>query len=490
MLRALLNRLSLRSVLIINVIVPLLISMAAATWFGLLTVEHMVEERLQEDVQLVARAIRLPVSYSLEKDRFGSVSQALQSVFHIGRVYGAYVYDDQGRRIAAVGAVEPDGREDDLREVLEGGQRKGEYEKIRGQSVYSYFVPLFDTSGRSNGLLQITRKKSDIENYIHTLRARGLAIIGGTALFISALVLFGFYKAAGRHFGDLNRSMARVQEGERSHRAPEEGPKEIASLARSLNSMLDSMDRSEREIEQRREAQHELENRLRQSEKMAALGQLAGGVAHELGAPLSLIDGKAQRCLRDESISARHEDSLRDIRMQVDRMNSIVRQLLDFGKGSMGRKRWFRADQLSGSAVLAVKKEAESGIKLWSEGPEPGPFVYVDPVRFEQAIINLLRNSAQTEKAGRVRLTWEKAASGEVVFNVEDDGPGIEDDIKSRIFEPFFTTNKKGGNTGLGLSVVHGIVREHEGTITVFDSELGGAGFRIVLPEPETGDAH
>ncbi|MFW6080523.1 MAG: two-component sensor histidine kinase, partial [Desulfosalsimonas sp.] len=90
MWRAILNRLSLRSVLITNVIVPLLISMAAATWFGLLTVEHVVEEKLQEDVQLVARAIRLPVSYSLEKERFGSVSQALQSVFHIGRVYGAY----------------------------------------------------------------------------------------------------------------------------------------------------------------------------------------------------------------------------------------------------------------------------------------------------------------------------------------------------------------------------------------------------------------
>lgn len=488
MWRAILNRLSLRSVLIINVVVPLLISMAAATWLGLLTVEHVVEEKLQEDVQLVARAIRLPVSYSLEKDRFESVSHALQSVFHIGRVYGVYVYDARGRRIAAVGAVEPGNRKDDLLEVLEGGQRKGEYEKIRGRGVYSYFIPLFDTSGRSNGLLQITRKKSDIEDYIHTLRARGLAIIGGTAIFISALVLFGFYKAAGRHFGELNRSMARVQAGDRSHRAPEKGPEEIASLSRSLNNMLDSMDRSEKEIEERREAQYELENRLRQSEKMAALGQLAGGVAHELGAPLSLIDGKAQRCLRDESISARHEDSLRDIRMQVDRMNSIVRQLLDFGKGSMGKKRWFRADQLSGSAIFAVRKEEDSAINFWSEGREPAPFVYVDPVRFEQAIINLLRNAAQTEKAGRVRLSWDKTASGEVVFNVEDDGPGIKDDIKSRIFEPFFTNNKKAGNTGLGLSVVHGIVKEHEGSITVFDSELGGAGFRIVLPATETGD--
>ena len=157
MWKAILNRLSLRSVLIVNLIVPLLIAMAAATWFGLQTLENVAEQRLQEDVQLVARALKLPVSYSLEKERFGSVTQSLQSVFHIGRVYGAYVYDEQGKRIAAVGAVEPERKQDELVEVLEDGKRKGEYEKIQGKRVYSYFVPLFDTSGKNNGLLQITR---------------------------------------------------------------------------------------------------------------------------------------------------------------------------------------------------------------------------------------------------------------------------------------------------------------------------------------------
>lgn len=486
MWNAIFNRLSLRSMLILNVIVPLLIAMAAATWFGLRTVEQVVEARLQEDVQLVARAIRLPVSYSLERERFGGVSQALQSVFHIGRVYGAYVYDAKGRRIAAVGAVEPERREDDLQEVLEGGKRKGEYEEIEGRSVYSYFVPLFDTSGRNNGLLQITRKKSDIEDYIHMLRGRGIFIIAGTGLFISVLVLFGFYKAAGRYFTELIQSMSRVQEGERSHRAKIDGPREIASLAQSLNDMLDSVDRSESEIEQRRKAQRDLENRLRQSEKMAALGQLAGGVAHELGAPLSLIDGKAQRCLRDADLSASHENSLYDIRRQVSRMNDIVRQLLDFGKGSMGQKRWIKVDKLAESSVLTVRKEIGDKVTFFTKGTKPSPFVYVDPLRFEQALINLLRNAAQTGKAGRVSIRWEMAENRQVVLTVEDDGPGIGEDIKPRIFEPFFSVHKDVKNAGLGLSVVHGIIREHEGSINVFDSELGGAGFRIVIPlQPE-----
>ncbi|MFW5936525.1 MAG: ATP-binding protein [Desulfosalsimonas sp.] len=479
-----LNRLSLRAVLITNVIVPLLFAMAVATWFGFRTVEHVVESRLQEDIQLAARAIRLPVSDSLEKNRFGSVTQALQSVFHIGRVYGAYVYDKEGRRIAAVGAVEPE-QQQGLSDVLEGGKRKGQYEKIEGRRVYSYFVPLFDSSGKTNGMLQITRKKSDIQEYIQTLRIRVIAILVAAGLFMSGLVLFGFYRAAGRYFTELAQSMTRVQAGERSHRAPHHGPREITSLARALNNMLDSVDRTEKEVEERRRSEQELEKRLRQSEKMAAIGQLAGGVAHELGGPLSLIDGKAQRVLRDPDISPNRESSLQDIRGQVGRMNDLVRQLLDFGKGAMREKRWFRADRLAGSAVLAIQKETGAGVEFVTRGPEPGPFVYADPLRFEQALINLLRNAAQTGKATRVAICWELAATREVIFKVEDNGPGIADEVKPRIFEPFFTTGKNGRNTGLGLSVVHGIVQEHSGSIRVFDSELGGAGFEIVLPPQE-----
>ena len=483
MLTAIMNRFSLRSVLIINVIVPLVLAMAAATYFGLRAMEHTVEKRLQEDVQLVARAIRLPVSYSLEKDRFGSVSQALESVFRIGRVYSAYIYDAQGEQIAAVGAVEPEKQQKDLREVVKGGERTGQYEKIQGRRVYSYFVPLFDTSGKSSGLLQITRKKSDFEDYIQGLRMLVAAIFAGAGLFVSGFVLLGFHRAAGRYFTKLARSMARVQGGERTHRAELRGPKEIVTLAKSLNGMLDSVDRSEEEIVKRRKEQESLERKLRESEKMAAIGQLAAGVAHELGAPLSLIDGKAQRCLRDKNMMATHGQSLQDIRQQVRRMSDIVRELLDFGRGAMQERRWARAAQLAGSAVAIVKKEIGERIDFHIEAPSSDPWLYIDPLRFEQALINLLRNAAQAEETTRVRITWELNQSHEVVFLVEDDGPGIAEEVKPKIFEPFFSTKKNGNNTGMGLSVVHGIIKEHEGSIQIADTELGGAGFRIILPK-------
>ncbi|MGM0424264.1 MAG: sensor histidine kinase [Thermodesulfobacteriota bacterium] len=481
--KAIISGFNLRVALICNVIIPLLLAMGLATYLGLKALENSIENHMQEEVELVARAIRMPVSYSLEKDRFGSVNQALQSVFRIDRVYGAYVYDAQGRRISAVGAAAPSSQHGEAREITTEGERKGQYEEIEGQSVYSYFVPLFDTAGTPNGLLQVSRKKSDIEQYIATMRMQAIYSLGGAGLFIAAMVLIGFHGTIGKYLDRLVASMEKVASGERTHRASLRGPREISVLARALNSMLDSISRAEDEIARRKDAQQDLENKLRQSEKMAAIGQLAAGVAHELGAPLSVIHGKAQRCLRDKDLPQIHQKSMLDIRNEVQRMEHIVRQLLDFGRASRQRRRWRSTASLARAAASQVQKEMPVQAELELQGPDPGPNIYVDQLRIEQALINLLRNSLQAPGVSRVILGWSQAENGQVAFWVEDNGPGIPESDKDKIFEPFFSTKKEGQGTGLGLSVVHGIVQEHFGQVQVQKSFLGGAciGFNLAL---------
>ncbi|MFW6314702.1 MAG: ATP-binding protein [Desulfohalobiaceae bacterium] len=479
--KAILPKFSLRVALILNVVIPLLLAMLLATSLGLIALENSIENRLQEEVKLVARAIRMPVSYSLEMDRFGSVNQALQSLFSLEQVYGAYVYDAQGRRISAVGAAAQSSQHGEAREITTDGERKGQYEKIEGRKVYSYFVPLFDTAGTSNGLLQVSRKKSDIEQYIATIRQQAIYSLGSAGLFMIALVLLGFHGAIGKYLDRLATSMARISNGERTHRASLRGPKEIVTLGRALNFMLDSISRAEEEIARRKDAQQELENRLHQSEKMAAIGQLAAGVAHELGAPLSVIHGKAQRCLRDTNLSQKHKKSMQDIRNEVQRMEHIVRQLLDFGRASRQRRRWQNTAGLARAAASQVQKEMPLQAELELQGPDPGPDIYVDQLRIEQALINLLRNSLQAPGVSKIILGWEQAQDDQVAFWVQDDGPGIPDTDKDKLFEPFFSTKKEGQGTGLGLSVVHGVVQEHYGQIQVHDSCLGGACISFTL---------
>ncbi len=106
----------------------------------------------------------------------------------------------------------------------------------------------------------------------------------------------------------------------------------------------------------------------------------------------------------------------------------------------------------------------------------------VDVGLMERVLVNLLRNALDAASEGRVRLRW-RPDDDQVVFWVEDSGPGIDPDVRDRLFEPFFTTKAVGDGTGLGLAVVHSIVEEHGGTVEVGDSPLGGASFRVTLPQ-------
>lgn len=484
-----LRRPSLRLALVLYVVVPLTLVMGVAGYLVFQTFEKRVEMRMKEEVELVARAIRLPLSRALEQGRPGGVEEALASVIGIHRVYGAYVYDLSGEMMASAGVSNPDHDRGRLSDLAVRGRDEGAYEEISGRSVYSYFVPLTTGGGRATGLLHVTRRASDIRDHVARLRWQVIVTLIAAMVSMAGLVLIGHYRAIGKYLERLGRSMQRVEQGEREHRAPRDGPKEIAALGASLNTMLDSIARAEAEIEARRSAQQALEDRLKHAEKLAAIGRLAAGVAHELGTPLSVIEGKAQRMLRRSELDEPMHTALGEIRRQVRRMEHIVRQLLDFGRKHTLQRRAVAADRLADMAAGTLRDEVRrSGTVLDLAGPRPGPVLHVDPLRIEQVLTNLTRNALEAAAGGRVVLSWfeDEEAAG---FCVEDDGPGIDPSIRPHLFEPFFTTKGVGEGTGLGLAVVHGIVDEHGGRIEVEQSDLGGARFVIALPatplEPE-----
>ncbi len=481
--------LSLRIALMAFVVFPQAIALFVFGSTALHVLEDHVEQRMQKDLELVARAIQLPVSHALERDRMGSVVQALESAFSIGRVYSAYVYDNSGQEIAVAGVRDPEPHSGRLTRFAAQGEQRGEYGEVAGKEVYSFFVPLNDSGGRINGLLQLTRRQSDFRTDISQTRRQGFLWLLGSVVAISSLVLFGHHRALGAHVNRLCHSMALVGSGDRKYRLQPSGPKELASLGRELNNMLDNMDRAQREIEDRRAAQRDLETRLRRSEKLAAIGQVAAGVAHELGTPLSVIDGRAQRALR-ESDTQSAAKAWQAVRVETDRMGQIIRQLLDFShRGSLHCRKVLPA-QLVRSAVLALEFEAEAGcVQVDVDAPDDAKAVMVDPVRIEQALVNLLRNALQAAPGGHVRISCQTPEQGGVTFMVEDDGPGVDKGNAQQVFEPFFTTKPPSKGTGLGLSLVQSIVEEHGGDIEVQRSELGGALFVLRLPEDQDQSA-
>lgn len=477
--------LSLTTVLLGAVLLPFVIAMVLVGGYSIHLLEQHTRVRMQEDIELIARAIRLPLSHAMERGHEGTVRQALESAFSIDRVYGIYVYDTDGTTIYASGTGGATMTRDRAKRIANQQERQGEFGRAGEVPVFSYFVPLVDTGERVSGLLQITRRGSDFDDYLTTVRRHSLTIMTLAGLMLAGVILLGHRWGVGRHLRRVEAGLTRIRAGEREHRLEGGGPRELQVLCVGINDMLDAIETSDSELEQQKAREISLTERLHQSRKLAALGQLAAGVAHELGSPLSTLDGKAQRALRQPQLQPTVKDALLSIRNQAARMEHIIRQLLDFGRTNPLDRRPVPAD-LPLRTVLQMLADTTGDaitVQLQLTPSVSRTRIRVDRVRLEQALANLLRNAVQAAQT-RVRVSCLQESTG-LRYCFEDDGPGISSEVRPRLFEPFFTTKAVGQGTGLGLAVAHAAARDHGGSIEIDTSELGGARFCLLLPAEE-----
>lgn len=470
---------SLRMVLLFQVGLPVLALLASVLVLGLGFINHLTEERLQRDLQQVARAIRLPVSTALDTKDFEQLNSSLESIFEIHEVFGAYLFDVDGNLLISLGAVEPTQAQADR--AIKQTEQEGEYdqyENISGRNVYSFFMPLFDVAGRPNGLLQVARLKSGIEDELRKIALLAWSGFAFVALLIILVLTWTHRRAIGTPLNRLVAGMHEIESGNVEHRLTATGPDEMKRLVAGLNGMLDSIQHAERQADQQRMERAAMAEKLRQSETLAALGQLSAGVAHELGAPLTVIDGRAQRLMRNLD-SPDQTRELNDIRDQVQRMSRIVQQLLDYGRNSRSERKPLELGLLVKSAV-SNHEQPDRRTRI-IEGPKV--FIHTDVSSMEQVLSNLLRNAWQADPHGEVSIGWNLASPVQLLIFVQDEGPGIPAEQRGRVLEPFVTTKTPGQGSGLGLAIVQRIVREHGGHVHITDNPAGqGARIELTLP--------
>ena len=231
----------------------------------------------------------------------------------------------------------------------------------------------------------------------------------------------------------------------------------------------------------------ELEHLLTIQDKMASLGRVAAGMAHEIRNPLSGINIYLNT-LKKLHHRTGSEDKVKQILGQVQsasrKIESVIRRVMDFAKPGEPK---LRLMDLNGPIMEALNLSAvtmrKSGISLEKDLCEKLPPCKADPNLIEEMVLNLLNNAAgamKTMTAGKKIVVTSSVKGDGIILTVSDSGPGIAAEIKNKIFDPYFTTKSDG--TGIGLSISHRIVTDHGGTITVSDSDLGGAEFRIEIP--------
>jgi len=240
--------------------------------------------------------------------------------------------------------------------------------------------------------------------------------------------------------------------------------------------------------------QQALETQLVQSEKLAAVGQLVSGVAHELNNPLTSIAGLSEFLLEQKELGKKDRGHLQVIQEQAERAGRIVRNLLTFArKGSAERVRVDLNDVIRRTLSLTSYDLKLKDISVERELSGALPDVFGDRHGLQQVVLNLLTNAAHAvaenprERSRQITVsTW---FDGQVHLRVADTGPGIADEIVQSVFTPFFTTKEPGKGTGLGLSITYSIVESHGGQLVLEPrSPRGGAAFRVDLP-PAPADA-
>lgn len=230
----------------------------------------------------------------------------------------------------------------------------------------------------------------------------------------------------------------------------------------------------------------EIQAKLLQTEKMAALGQLVSGIAHELNNPLTAIMGYAQLLL-GHGLAAPQESEAGKVFQEAERARRIVKNLLYFARETKPeRSRVDLNEIVERTLALRGYELRVENIVVECALADGLPETLADPYQLQQVVLNLLINAEQalleSRGQGHVWIRTRRASSSRIAVEVSDDGPGVPPSIASRIFDPFFTTKPPGVGTGLGLSIVYGIVQQHGGEVTLESHRGAGAKFVVELP--------
>ena len=236
-----------------------------------------------------------------------------------------------------------------------------------------------------------------------------------------------------------------------------------------------------------------MEAQVQQAEKMATIGEMAAGIAHELRNPLAAISGAVQLLEKETLDSSINKRLFGIIMRESDRLDATIHEFLLFSKPVNPEKKWFSLHALALEAMETMSQNPDwnSALSLVLE-IQPDLECWADPQMIRQVLINLIGNSAnacRNMKEGRILLRAEETATGDqetpeaaIVLDISDNGNGIPEEIRDRIFEPFFTTRETG--TGLGLAIIRQIVHSHGGEISLRDCQPQGATFSVSLPLP------
>jgi two-component system, NtrC family, sensor kinase len=346
-------------------------------------------------------------------------------------------------------------------------------------------VPLKDGQGNTFAYLLVAQDWTDIRQDLKERTAisvlAAFAVIGVIVALIPLLVR----RYVSSPLAELSRRVTRFSDDEQRDRHARTN--EVSLLTEEFRRLDDQLTVARRDLLAKHRRELELERRLQHAERLATVGTLASGLAHEIGTPMGVIRGRAEQLLHAEPDPTKARRGLEIIVSQIDRVSRIVRMLLDYGRSRESQRAVCDLRQIINHAMSLMETEAaRRRVTVRAELGDQPLLAECDAGQLQQVFVNLEMNAldAMTPQGGELWIRAEGGVNGKsrqlkIVF--EDTGHGVSPLNTGRVFDPFFTTKETGDGTGMGLAVSQSIIRDHSGEIT-FESGPGGSKFLVAVP--------
>ena len=368
-----------------------------------------------------------------------------------------------------------------MKDVLEGKEGVRRFTTTMGRNYMVSFQPVPSSLW---SVMVITHLPQGITDIIPLSQFFPIFIL--TFIFI-IIIAFIMAKRISDPVKEVVTGTQIISRGDFTHRIKTKMTDELGELARSFNKMAEYLQKTYQDLKS-------TNTQLTQSAKLAAVGELAAGVAHELNQPLMVIRGYSQELLDGDSIPEWIKKDIKLIESQTTRMMKIINHLRAFARQSSGTFEQVDLNAvINDSFTLITQQLKHHNIEIIYELDNNIPKIWGDHNRLEQVFLNLITNAkdAMEEKGGgtltvKSQLIYNKGKNNDSIKNVRvlfsDTGSGISEDVYDKIFDPFFTTKEVGKGTGLGLSIAYSIIKDHGGTIDV--ESIAGMGTKFIIEFP------
>jgi two-component system, NtrC family, sensor kinase len=470
-----------------------LVSFGVAAFFS----TKWLTEEIQDDYKERAMLISLHIIDDLESVMLRNAHEEIFKTLDIYRgfkeVEEVRIFDTKGKEIFFREQGPP---EANVEKVLRTGGPVIFPKVMNKKDVTSFIIPIknkpecYTCHGETEtlrGALLLSLNQDLMRQYIGKQEQRFFILFGLIAMGTILATVIAVNRLFLNPLKTIQKGAEAIRRGDFTYQIPVGSRDEIGALAENFNTMAKTLQRYFKELEEKNQQKKENEMRLIMSERLAALGEMASGIAHEVNNPLGTIaactEALLNRVEKEKIGSILFENYLRIIQDEINRCKNITNSMLSFVRKRDDGKQDVEINEVLDKTLEMVNFQGRlKDVDVLRHYQEEVPVIHNNEGDLRQAFLSIIANAVDAME-GKGTLVIETGTTGNSISTkISDTGPGIPPHLINRIFDPFFTTKSEKGGTGLGLSIADKIIKENNGKIDVTSEEGKGTTFTITLP--------